>query len=184
MTTSTTTPVHVLVRQVTRDPVAESAAYALIHNIGESRLLGVRRRDYWCFYWNAESAEAQQLTEWLLKTSTEFVHPSKHRWQVVVNQPIKTLIPIASPDAWTGVIWVQNSDTTPQKSLCESLKALYPECQSLDSVEQAVWWELTYPADIPVAERNSKLESLAESRSRTQGLLANPQYQQARILLS
>ncbi len=174
---------HVLIRQVTPDPISASAFYALSQRLGESDLIALKRLDYWGFTWNLSPEESETKTAWLLKTSADFVHPSKHRWNIVpTGERIQLLSP---PDEHqiTGAILVTDSDSTQMESKRDGLINLYPECGSLESLEHATWWELSYPKTIDSESLRSHLEALALTRSRTEGFFAHPHYQKIEILV-
>lgn len=179
----TGTAVQALVRQVTPDPIADTASYALTQRLGEDRLLRLRRREHWQMLWKADPQSAEQRTQWLFEASSVFVHPSKHRWQIHVTEDRRRLMPDDEPDAMTGVILVTDLDTAPMESTRKALVALYPECADLMRLSGGTWWELTYPRSIGDEGLDLRLRNLAETRSRIQGLFAHPHYQCAEILL-
>ncbi len=175
--------VHVLVRLVTPDTIAATATYAVVERFQEKGIQSVRRAEYWKLTWTETPQEAEKLTHWLLETSAEFVHPSKHRWSVIVNEDCAVLLPAADSGKTAGAIVVADSDRTPLDATRKGLIELYPQCENLTGLERATWWELTYATDLSASELQRHLKHLAETQSRTEGLFAHPHYQETQILL-
>lgn len=175
--------VNVLVRQVTPDTIAATATYAVVERFQEKDIQSVRRAEYWKLTWNETPQEAERLTHWLLETSAEFVHPSKHQWRVIVNEDCTSFLPATDSGKTAGVIVVADSDRTPFDAMRKGLIELYPQCKNLAGLERATWWELTYATDLSTSELQRHLTHLAETQSRTEGLFAHPHYQETQILL-
>ena len=177
------TAVQALVRQVTPDPIASTASYALIQRMGEDRLQQLRRREFWSLTWTIKPDKAKARTEWLFETSSVFVHPSKHRWQILAADDLRSLLPEDEPGLITGVILVTDLDAAPLESTRQSLAALYPECAKLTELRGGTWWELAYKRSDGIQRVEERLRCLAETHSRTQGFFTHPHYQTAEIVL-
>ena len=122
-------------------------------------------------------------TAWLLKTSADFVHPSKHRWRIAPTGERVQLLSPSDEEQITAAILVMDADLSQMDSKRDGLRNLYTECAPLDSLEHATWWELTYPPTMDAESLHSHLETLALTRSRTDGFFAHPHYQRVEILV-
>jgi phosphoribosylformylglycinamidine (FGAM) synthase PurS component len=167
--------VELLVRLKVPDVVALTAANALRGRMGYGEVLAqLRRADYYLFQVQADSAEAAvAVVQDLAEHTNLFVNPNKHAFEVRLRAPAHQ---VPSGDgAYEVNCLVRSLEGAAEAALLEALRKL-GYGQVVTAVTAGTLWTMRLRAsDAAAALRLA--EEIAITRSRDQGLLANPHYQ-------
>ena len=172
--------VELTVELKTPDVIAQTAASALRGRMGyESALVSLSRADYFRLAIHADNPQqAVQVADTLARDTTLFLNPLKHRYQV---QPglHNSLI---SDDDGAGPVHVLVTDDGNEagKTILKSLHDGQGVGEQVQSVVVGTLWALTLRGDSPEQARQMA-EQMAVTRSRSEGLLLNPHYQDSEV---
>ncbi|MBN1879627.1 hypothetical protein JW823_05910 [bacterium] len=168
----------------TRDAIAATASYTLRHDMGyESVLLDAKREDYWSIeldYAVSPGDSVTIMTELAEKTKV-FVNPNKHRYAIQPEGTIHSAPCPDNPGSFSIPVVISSFDDRAGTTAMQTLNDLYSVGKNVRSVQSGVLWTLVLKAESLDAARRIA-EDIAVTRSRTEGLLANPHYESILIL--
>lgn len=160
------------------DNVALSALHSLRTRLGFSSLGKLRRSDYWEFAFPGLSAQqARQTVEELVQKTSFFVNPNKHDWEFQtadcsLDREASTVL---SESVSAAALVCDREDGKAEATL-QACHDLLPGDSALSSLKRGVWWEMEFK-DLPRKDLAGTVQNITITKSRTQGLLANPHYQ-------
>ena len=164
------------------DNTARSAMYTLQNRLGFSALSGLSRCDFWeLAFPGLSSQQALQTTERLVQKTALFVNPNKHRWHMeaadssLQENPVVTL-----PESVSASVLVSDRIDGKAESVLEACEAHTQGAERPVALRRGVWWDLTFSGLDGEALRQA-VEHSAVTTSRTEGILANPHYQDCQI---
>ena len=173
--------VIVLVSLKIFDNVAASALYALKSRLGYNQIRSLKRSDYWRLYLpDSRDEEAVETTERLLSKTALFVNPNKHRWTIHLNAEPADLLSTGEGETVAAVL-VEEDEDSRAAGVREAL-VRREDCGPNVEVRHGTWWAL-YLGDIPYPQARALTEEIAVTRARHQGLLCNPHYQRAVVVV-
>lgn len=174
--------VYILTTELkTRDAVAATAAYTLMHEMDYGRFLkAVGRKDYWRITLaDDDDTDPMGFMEFLARSTRVFVNPNKHRWDV--RTPGDLASDGAGENLYRVNAVVRSRDDRHGDAALGTLINLYETGSRVVSVESGVLWELTLAAESLHDARDRALR-IVETRHRREGLLANLHYETVEIL--
>lgn len=172
--------VELTVELKTPDVTAQTAASALRSRMGyESTLVSLSRADYFRLAIRADDPQqAVQVADTLAQNTTLFLNPLKQRYQV---QPgLHNSLVSDDAGTWTVHVLVTDDGNEVGKTILESLHRGSGVGAQVQSVVVGTLWALTLRSDSPEQARQMA-EQMAVTRSRSEGLLLNPHYQDSEI---
>ena len=162
------------------DPVALTAAHALTHRLGFGKILAeLRRVDLWRLRVEAAGIpDALALAGSWVTRSNQFVNPNKHVYELSVRGGE------ASGNRGSGrVAWVV-ATSEPDLDGEAAVRLVRDRFGGRELVEarRAVAWMLRFAPAVKPADVRRLAESMAITRTRSRGLLANPHFQPVAIV--
>ncbi|MBN1295160.1 hypothetical protein JXA80_00170 [bacterium] len=164
---------HILTTTLkTRDAVAATAEYTLVHELACSDLRRIERKDCW----QVELADipgetAGETMNRLARDTRVFVNPNKHVYEILTPDSLETHR--IGPGLFRVPVIVGNREDRKGETACRTLAGLYGMGRHVVHVASGVLWLLDLAADdIVVARERARM--ITETRSRREGLLANP----------
>jgi hypothetical protein len=166
----------------TRDAVAATAGYTLVHDLGyEGVLKGIIREDYWLVHLDLpENMDIDSLMVELAENTRIFVNPNKHHYSI---HPDGSLQSTKNKDTQSFLVrlLVTNIDNRTGQHALATLKALYKTGEHVLAIHNGILWTLDIIADT-LNDARKIAESMAITCSRTEGLLANPHCETVLVL--
>jgi len=173
--------VTVLVSLKIFDNVAASALYALKDRLGYSQIRSLMRSDYWCLSLpEFRDEEAVEVVDRLVSKTALFVNPNKHRWVIHLNADPADLLPKETEETVTAVLVEEDGDS--RAAVVQEALLRRGDCGGRIEVRRGTWWVL-YLGDMPSGQARALTEEIAVTRARNQGLLCNPHYQRAVVVV-
>jgi phosphoribosylformylglycinamidine (FGAM) synthase PurS component len=172
--------IELLVTLKIPDVTALTAANSLRRRLGYAeRLVSLQRADYYRLELEAESeAAALDLVRDLALRTNHFVNPNKHSFAV---RPYDQRV---SPPSRDGLFEVEVLTTDAEGDRSADLETALAGDRAaqghVKAVHTGVLWTLRLRADTP-QEAVELARDIAVTRSRDQGLLANPHFQAVQI---
>jgi phosphoribosylformylglycinamidine (FGAM) synthase PurS component len=164
------------------DNIARSAMYTLKSRLGFPAVMGLVRSDLWEFSFpGLSSQQARQITERLVQKTALFVNPNKHSYRIETADAAlssESKIPLRG-DVSSCVLVCDRIDGKAEETL-EACLSLTDGDEQPAALTRGVWWELTFDG-LSEEQIKQSTEMIAVTKSRTEGLLANPHYQTHQI---
>jgi hypothetical protein len=152
------------------DPTALTAREALQRGLGLGRAVEeVHRSELFALRW-AGSVDGVPLVRQLAAKTNLLVNPNKHFLEVRAGE--ERLEP-------RGNLWVMIWTVGDGEALAETLERRNLLHGDTPRLRRALLWELQFSGE--AGERRRRAESITWLRSREEGLLANPELQEAHI---
>lgn len=164
------------------DNTARTALYTVKNRLGFFSVKDLRRSDFWEFSFPELTMEqALQAAERLVQKTALFVNPNKHKWRLeTADGSIKEQTTATIPASVSAAVLVCDLIDGKAESALDASRALSPEGEQPASLIRGVWWDLVF-ADLPLEEIRQAAEKIALTKSREEGILANPHYQTYQI---
>jgi phosphoribosylformylglycinamidine (FGAM) synthase PurS component len=171
--------VELLVTLKIPDVTAATARQALQRRLGYAALLAdLRRADWWRIEVEADSAQAAlALGQELAERTNLFVNPNKHRYTC---QTAWTPEPAGDGQTTVGVVTGFHDDASSELT-AHALQGRLGYGGRVLSLDHGTCWSLVLNEPDP-AKAVALAEAMAVSRTRSDGLLANPHSQWWRIV--
>ncbi|MFH1739734.1 MAG: hypothetical protein ABIH23_12050 [bacterium] len=173
--------VTVLVSLKIFDNVAASALYALKDRLGYNQIQSLERSDYWRLHFpDLTEKTALETVERVVSKTALFVNPNKHRWTTHLNVELGDLLPSKATETVAAVL-VEEDDDSRTAGIREALLAR-GDCGTEVEINHGTLWVL-HLGNLPHAQAQTLAEEIAVTRARQQGLLCNPHYQRATVIV-
>jgi len=173
--------VNILVTLKIFDNVAASALYALRDRLRCEQIQSLDRSDYWSIQlYDLDEKTAVERIEQVVSRTALFANPNKHRWSIHSNASLVDLLP-EKREGSVAAILVEDEDDAGAAELRETLIQRGDLGKRIE-VLHGIWWVLHLGNLCPEAARTIA-EEIAVTRGRRQGLLCNPHYQRATVLV-
>lgn len=172
-------PVELLVKLKIPDVTALTAANALRRRMGyEGVLASLKRADYFRLEVAApDPPAALALAAELAEQTNLFVNPNKHVYEVrpATREPAQ-----AREGRWVAQVLVTDAEDGAAQGMLAALQGRLGYGDRVTGLLRGVLWTLELDCD--GAEQARRLaEEIAVTRTRTQGLLMNPHYQECEV---
>lgn len=168
----------------TRDAVAATADYTLRHDMGyEGVLCNVQREDFWCVALDdtGSTANIESMMKDLAEKTRVFVNPNKHRYSIKSEGSIRTEADPEKTGRYRVPVLVRSIEDRAGENALKTLHALYQVGKTVRAIESGVLWTLDIQAGSE-EEARGIAEKIAVTRTRLEGLLANPHYESVKVL--
>ncbi len=164
------------------DNIERTAAYACRNRLGFDFLASLRRTEFWEIdFPGLSSLQARQTTERLVEKTSLFANPNKHRWRLDdADRTVGNNGRLSIPSGVSALILVCDREDGRAESTLDAIRRMVSENEQPATLVRGTVWELTFSGLQPEAVRDAA-EKLAVTVNRSQGLFANPHYQEHRI---
>jgi phosphoribosylformylglycinamidine (FGAM) synthase PurS component len=167
--------VSLLVRLKIPDVTALTAANALRRSMGYHQLKSLQRADYYGLVLNVDTpAEALELARELADKTNLFVNPNKHVYEVTVGEPG------GGEEPGVAHVLVTDPHDGSAESILSALQGRLGYGDRVAEVARGVLWTITLEG-ADAAEARRVAAEMAGTRSLSEGLLANPHFQEYEV---
>ena len=172
--------IELLVTLKIPDVTALTAANTLRRRMGYAeRLVGLRRADYYRLEVEGESEEAaRELVTELAQRTNHFVNPNKHIFITRLAEP--RVQPPAMDTGYQVEVLITDAASDRSGDIEQAMGHDPLAAGKVRAVHTGVLWTLALKAESP-QQALAWARDIAVTRSRAQGLLANPHFQSVQV---